>query len=183
MTFSSREIGMGWVTAIVVIGALTYAYLDPVFKDWDRIRGEIENVRDDAYEESRTILLKPGLQKKWDRILESVPRHPAGEDVTARMMKEIEQQASAHGYTIVQRNAEREEVEQEYSSIDIATRGTATLDGIVSFVYELKSAAAMLNVKQLRIDKDKHRYKIRLTVNCVYGREVATASIAVPGES
>jgi hypothetical protein len=181
--FSAREIGLGWATATVVIGALTYSYLDPVVKDWDRIRNAIEDVRDDAYEERRTILLKPRLQEEWDLILESVPRHREGEDVTARLMKEIEQQASAHGYTIIQRNAEKEEVEQEYSSIDIATRGTATLDGIVRFVYELKSSAAMMNVKQLRIDKDKNRYKIRLTVNCVYGREAATAAVADLGES
>lgn len=181
MTLTAREIGLGWATAIVVLGAVTYAYLDPVLKDWDRVRSEIETVRDSIYEEKRIVLKKPGLQKEWDRIIESVPRHPVGEDVTARLMKEIEQQASAHGYTIVQREAEKEEVEQEYSSIDIATRGHAGLDGIVRFVYELESSAAMMTVKQLRIDKDKGRYKIRLTVNCVYGREVETASVAGPG--
>jgi len=171
MKLSMRELALAWITGVIILIALTYTLLEPVIEEWRSIRSDMAEVGEDIRDEQNTISLGPQWEARLDGILQSVPRHAPGVDVTASLLKEIEAQTESHGFGVVQRNAGEEEVHPEFSSLDIQYRGNASLDSIVSFLYELKSPSAMLEVKQLKIDKDKHDYSVRVTINCLYGRQ------------
>lgn len=170
MKLSLRELALAWITGLIVIMALTYAFLEPVIRELSRLRKDAEEARAQIVAEQGTIQLGPQWKSRLDKILLSVPRHAKGVDVTASLLKEIEAQTESCGFAIVQRNAGEEEVHPEFSSLDIQYRGNGSLESVVRFLFELKSTSAMLEVKLLKIDKDKRDYNVRVTINCLYGR-------------
>lgn len=176
MTLSGRELGMACATGLLVLAAASYIYLEPAVKEIVRIGSQVDDRQQDIDKREYLIRQEPQWNQKWNAILDVVPRHQPDVDVTAHLMREIEQQARAHGYNVTRRNSEEEEQFEEYSTIAIDTRGTCeSLRSIVSFLYNLKSTAAMMDVRHVKIDKDKFEYKVRVTINCIYGRR-ATGS-------
>lgn len=176
MKLNAREIVLVWLTCVVMIGAATFYFVDPVLQQTALSRQSILDVERDIADEQRLVALGPRWQQRLDRILADLPRHDPGFDVTATLLREIEAQAARHDFSLAERRAEREEVQAEYSELDIACRGSAPLAGAVAFLYHLRSPSALLEVRQLRIEKDKFDYRVRVTINCVYGRNESAES-------
>ena len=170
MTLSSREITLGWVTGLAVLVAATLHFGQPVLDAWSKAVKDTAAVADQIDEEQRTVDLGPRWQERLQTALAGLPRHAVGVDVTAALLREIETQAAQAGLALAERRAGTEEVQAEYSSLEISCRGSASLEAVVTFLYHLRSPTALMEVTQLRIESDKTDYRVRLTVNCVYGR-------------
>jgi len=180
MKLNTREIVLAWLTGVVVLFVGTYALCEPIWNDMQRVRADMEELQSDVDTERRLVQLGPRWDEKLDGILAGLPRHAPTFDVTASLLREIEAQASAQGYRLSERRADSEEVHSDYSELDISCLGSSSLNGIVGFLYDLRSKTAMMEVKQLRIEKDKFDYRVRVTINCVYGRDGQAPSTGGP---
>ncbi|MDZ4198520.1 MAG: hypothetical protein U1E27_04450 [Kiritimatiellia bacterium] len=117
-------------------------------------------------------------------IRNRLPRHPAGQDVTADLLRDFERSARDQSVALTRREADRERREGELFEVSITGTWEAELDALVRFLYALETEGRMRQIRQLTISPSReNRLKGSVVVDHAYTRETEAAPRSGAGES
>ncbi len=176
MKLNMREIGLAWITAIVVVLAGTYWFAQPKAQEWKDIEKALQNLEWKKKEAQHLLAGRDEVNQQLEQIRGKLPAHAAGKDVTAELLRMLERTAQQHGLVLLRREAERERSAGDIYEVSINCNWEGELEAIVHFLYALQTQGAILDVRQLTmspIPGGKVRLKGNCTVDFAYTRPAA----------
>lgn len=182
MKLSNREMVLGWSTLLIVLGAILYwiaAGRWEVARNLARERAGLSRQLRDA---QRLLGRRGEVDARLDAVRERLPRHEPGKDVTADILRDLENTARAHQVTLTRRDADRERRAGELMEVSVTCTWEADLEGLVRFLYALESQGVMRQVRQLTVSPGPdRRLKGNIVADHAYLRGSADAPAAPPG--
>ena len=176
MKISTRELGLGWVTAMVLILAGTYWFGQPKAKAWKNAAKEREALAWQMKEIDHLLSDQTNVNQRLDVLRKQLPSHPQGKDVTAELLMTLERTAQQHGLILLRREPEKEKSVDDLYEVAINCTWESTLDALVHFLYALHIQGAILDIRQLTVTPGQggpDRLKGNFTVDCAYTRTPA----------
>jgi len=172
MKISRREVVLAWVTAVVVVAGLTYAFCEPRIKEYRQVMAEQQEMLKRTQLDERLGAQKSVWQTRVNEISMGLPLVPTNKDVTADMLITMEGIAKAHGINLLRREAEREQKHGDIYELAINCTWEGSLESLVSFLLELQKQGAMLDLTQLSVKPEKGLLKGGFVVSCAYRKDV-----------
>ncbi|MFH0954395.1 MAG: type 4a pilus biogenesis protein PilO [Verrucomicrobiota bacterium] len=173
MRFSNRELTLAWLTTVTVVLGGTYWFGQPMTKEWkDSIRAR-ENLAYRRKEAGRLLDEKEAVNQRLQALRQQLPQYPAGQDVTAELLKTLERTAQEEGVVLLRREPEKEKSVGDLYEVAINCTWEGELEGIVQFLYALQVQGAILDIRQLTMSPLQggvKRLKGNFTVDCAYTR-------------
>ena len=182
MNISTREMGLAWVTAMVLILAGTYWFGQPKAKAWKDAAKEREALGWRMKEIDHLLGDQTNVNQRLAALRKQLPQHPQGKDVTAELLMTLERTAQQHGLILLRREPEKEKSVGDLYEVAINCTWESNLDGLVHFLYALQVQGAILDIRQLTVAPGQggpDRLKGNFTVDCAYTR-LASGREAVP---
>jgi Tfp pilus assembly protein PilO len=176
MKISTREMGLAWVTTVVLTLAATYWFGQPKAKAWKDAVKDRETLRWKMKEIEHLLGDQANVNQRLAVLREQLPQHPRGKDVTAELLMTIERTAQQHGLILLRREPEKEKSVDDLYEVAINCAWESTLDALVHFLYALQIQGAILDIRQLTMTPGQgspDRLKGNFTVNCAYTRAPA----------
>jgi hypothetical protein len=176
MKISTREMGLAWVTAMVLILAGTYWFGQPKAKAWKDAAKEREALGWRMKEIDHLLSDETNVNRRLDALRKQLPSHPQGKDVTAELLMTLERTAQQHGLILLRREPEKEKSVGDLYEVAINCTWESTLDALVHFLYALHIQGAILDIRQLTVTPGQggpDRLKGNFTVDCAYTRAAA----------
>jgi Tfp pilus assembly protein PilO len=173
---SSREIGLAWFTAIVLVLAGTYFFVQPRVDAWKEAVKADDNLQRQRRDLERTAERRPEVDRKLADLRKQLPQHPAGKDVTAELLKTLERTAQASNLVLLRREPEKEKNVEDLYEVAINCQWEGDLEAVVRFLYALQVQGAILDVSQLTMSPASGgpgRLKGNFSVDCAYSRTSA----------
>ncbi len=175
---SNREITLGWLTALVILGGLTFWGAQSKLEEW---RSTYKD-RDALARRVRTAQRMLNKQEEWQTQFQSLmgelPSHPMGKDVTADLLKTLERTSQDHGLTLLRREPKDEKNLGNLYQVSIICTWEGDLKALVQFLYAVHTKGAILDIRQLTvtpIQGKADRLKGGFTVDCAYTRTEQSA--------
>jgi hypothetical protein len=176
MKISTREMGLAWVTAMVLILAGTYWFGQPRAKAWKDAVKERQELGWKLKEIDHLLSDQTNINQRLDALRKQLPSHPQGKDVTAELLMTLERTAQQHGVILLRREPEKEKSVGDLYEVAINCTWESSLDALVHFLYALHIQGAILDVRQLTVTPGQggpDRLKGNFTVDCAYTRTAA----------
>jgi Tfp pilus assembly protein PilO len=170
---SIREMGLAWVTAVVIILTGTYWLCQPKANAWKAAIKEREALGWKMKEMNHLLGDQTNVNQRLDVLRKQLPQHPQGKDVTAELLMTIERTAQQHGLVLLRREPEKEKSVGDLYEVAINCMWESTLDALVHFLYALQIQGAILDIRQLTMTPGQggpDRLKGSFTVDCAYTR-------------
>ena len=174
MKLSSREVGLGIATGVLLLFGLTFMVVVPKIKMWqERIETQQAQVR-------RIEVLERlvGDRARWDKRLAELrtrlSRYPAATDVTADYLKILERVAKDSIVSLVQRKPQKEKRQGDCYEMPIDCTWEGDLNGLVRFLYALDQENVTMDMEDLSVSLvagGKGRLKGNFTLMCIYTRD------------
>lgn len=184
MKISSRELGLAWVTTMVLILAGTYWFGQPRAKAWKAAAKEREELGWKMKEIDHLLSDQTNVNQRLDVLRKQLPSHPQGKDVTAELLMTLERTAQQHSLILLRREPEKEKSVGDLYEVAINCTWESTLDALVHFLYALHIQGAILDIRQLTVTPGQggpDRLKGNFTVDCAYTRTPAEQEAAPQG--
>ena len=181
MKISAREMGLAWLTAMVLILAATYWFGQPKAKAWKAAVKDREALTRKMKEINRLLEDQTNVNQRLDALRKQLPQHPVGKDVTAELLITLERTAQQHGLILLRREPEKEKSVDDLYEVAINCTWESTLDALVHFLYALQIQGAILDIRQLTLTPGQggpDRLKGNFTVDCAYTRMPAERQAA-----
>ena len=159
---------------VVVLLALTYWLGSPKVEEWKNaveVRQDLR-MRMDALE--GRLSRKDVWEKKLAEFREKLPRHPANKEVTAELLKSLEQTARQHSLTLLRREPEKEKSVDDLYEVAIHCTWQGDLGALVHFLYAIQTQGVILDIRQLTVNPAKGEAEMltgSFTVDYAYTRE------------
>ena len=174
MKLNPREMILAWLTLVVVVCVVTYNLAGGAIADWKQLKETQKGL--DARKNIAEHLLQqqPVLMARLNEVSKGLPSHPEGKDVTADLLRTIEQTARANGLVLTSRQPDNEEPSGDLFELAIHCRWQGDLESLTRFLYALQIQGAMLDVSQLTVapaDTPGGQLKGRFTVDMAYTRQ------------
>lgn len=173
MKLSNREMMLTWLTGVTLLIGFTF------WLGYSKYQ-EINKTKDDARALSRTMKRlqgtvdsKPEWEARFDTELAKLPRHPEGKDVTAELLKTLEQLASDHGLMLVRREPKPEKSIGDLYEVAINCTWEADLKALTHFLYAVYDKGVILDIRQLSVAPvtgQTGKLKGGFVVDCAYTR-------------
>lgn len=176
MKVSTRELTLAWLTLVTVILGGTYLAgrrLAGEWKDSMKARQSLARQRRAA---EQLLQDRPAVDEKLQALRSQLPQYPAGQDVTAELMKTLERTAQENGVVLMRRDPEKEKSVGDLYEVGISCQWEAELEAMVRFLYALQVQGAILDIRQLAmspIQGGPRRLKGTFTVDCAFTRATA----------
>ena len=183
MKISTREMGLAWVTAMVLILAGTYWFGQPKAKVWKDAAKEREALGWRMKEIDHLLSDETNVNRRLDALRKQLPSHPQGKDVTAELLMTLERTAQQHGLILLRREPEKEKSVGDLYEVAINCTWESSLDGLIHFLYALQIQGAILDIRQLTVTPGQggpDRLKGNFTVDCAYTRQGAGSQTSSP---
>lgn len=174
MKISTRELVLGWVTAVTVLLGVTYWIGEPKAQEWKTTIKARDGLELRKKEAQHLIGGREDINSRFDALREKLPKHPAGKDVTAELLITIERTAQQHGLVLLRREPEQERSVGDLYEVAINCTWEGELDALAHFLYALQVQGAILDIRQLSATPGPSgpgRLKGNFTVDCAYSRE------------
>lgn len=177
MRVSTRELGLLWITVVVVVSWLSYRWIDPrlaALREREASLGQMERER---------LLAEREISRKSeyeDRLMEfrgQLPSHSRDARVTADLLRMIENTARDSNLVLLKREPEDERSLGEIYEVSIKCTWEGTLEALVRFLYTIQAQGAILDIRFLTVSpKSGEAEMLRgsFTVDCAYSREEIT---------
>lgn len=174
MKISTRELVLGWLTMVTVLLGITYWLGLPKADEWKNAikAGDALELR--KKEAQHLIGGREDINQRFDVLRQSLPKHPAGKDVTAELLITLERTAQQHGLVLLRREPEQERSVGDLYEVAINCTWEGELDALTHFLYALQVQGAILDIRQLSATPGPGgpgRLKGNFTVDCAYSRE------------
>lgn len=174
MKLSSRELGLGITTGVLLLFGLTFLVGVPKIKVWQE-RIETQKAQARRIEVAERLV---GDRARWDKRLADLrtrlSRYPAAMDVTADYLKILERVAKDNNITLVQRKPQKEKRQGDCYEMPIDCTWEGDLNGLVHFLYALDQENVTMDMEDLSVSLvagGKGRLKGNFTLMCIYTRE------------
>jgi Tfp pilus assembly protein PilO len=157
----------------VLIG-ITYWILEPRWKKWEERQEEMKLLRERMQVTAHLLEQKDKWEEKFVRLRDELPRYPAGRQVTAELLKNIEQTARRHNLTLLRREPEKPEDMGDLYEVAIHCTWDSELEPLTHFLYAIQIQGAILDIRNLSVTPMKGapgRLKGSFTVDCAFTRE------------
>lgn len=176
MKISTRELTLAWLTVVTVVLGGTYLVGRRMAVEWkDSMKARQSLARQKRAAE---VLLRErdGVNGKLQALRSQLPQYPAGQDVTAELMKTLERTAQENGMVLTRRDPEKEKSVGDLYEVAINCQWEGELDAVVRFLYALQVQGAILDVRQLTMrptQGGQRRLTGTFTVDCAFTRATA----------
>ncbi len=176
MTLTRREMILAW-SALLALFTLVLAVT--VSRRWEadrRLARERDGLARQVRAAERLLAGRSEAESRLDALRAQLPRHPAGRDVTADLLRDMEQLAREHGVTLTRREADRERPAGDLFEVSVTCSWEAELDGLMRFLYALEAEGRMRQIRHLTISPAREqRLRGTVIVDHAYVREPGTA--------
>ncbi|MCX6991759.1 MAG: hypothetical protein NT011_01305 [Kiritimatiellaeota bacterium] len=174
MKLSSREVGLGITTGVLLLFGLTFLVGASKIKVWqERIETQKAQVR--RIEVSKRLV---GDRARWDKRLADLhtrlSRYPVTMDVTADYLKILGRVAKDNSITLVQIKPQKEKPQGDCYEMPVDCTWEGDLNGLVHFLYALEQENVTMDMEDLSVSLvagGKGRLKGNFTLMCIYTRE------------
>ena len=174
MRVSNRELILGWLTLAVVLAAGTYWFVAPKFKEWKESTAKMEDISRQIQLTHHRIAQRPTWEAKLGDLRGQLPAHDMNKEVTAELLKNLEQTAREHGLSLLRREPEAEEsLGDGLYEVAIHCTWEGELSALVHFLYAIQLQGVILDIRQLTVSPTKgagEQLKGSFTVDCAYTR-------------
>jgi len=181
MKLNNREILLSWTVLLTVLLLALYLIGAKRWKQ-DRQLAEERVVLSQRLRDTERLLARRGeVDAQLASMRDRLPKHPPGQDVTADILRDLENTARENKVTLTRRDAERERRAGELLEVSVTCSWEADLDGLVHFLYALESQGVMRQVRQVTVNPaQENRLKGNIVVDHAYTRESGTAAPSKP---
>lgn len=180
MKVSNRELVLGWFTLVVVLLAGTYWFVAPRVSAWKESTQRMEDIAREIQLTRHRIEQRPTWEGRLSELRGQLPSHDMSKEVTAELLKNLEQTAREHGLSLLRREPEAEENRGDgLYEVAIHCTWEGELSALVHFLYAIQMQGVILDIRQLTVTPTQgpgESLKGSFTVDCAYTRQEA-----VPG--
>ncbi len=174
MKLNPREAALTWATLVVALAALSWWFGAPYAQQWRDLEEAHARLAQREEVAREYLARRASWQARLDDLRGQLPRHPPEKDVTADLLKMLEQTSQRQGLSLTRREPERERAVENLAEVSINCTWEGSLDALVRFLYAVQSQGAMLDVSQLSAQPVRGatgRLKGSFTLNGAYLRE------------
>jgi Tfp pilus assembly protein PilO len=173
MKLSNREMMLAWVTAVTLVVGFTFWLGYSKYQEMNKTREDARALARTLKRLQKTVDSKPEWEARFGEELSRLPRHPEGKDVTAELLKTLEQMASDHGLILVRREPKPEKSIGDLYEVAINCTWEANLKALTHFLYAVHEKGVILDVRQLSVAPvtgQPGKLKGGFVVDCAYTR-------------
>lgn len=182
MKLSNREMILGWSTLLIVLGAVLYWIGAGRWEEVRVLARDRAGLARQLRNTERLLGRRGDVDARLAVVRERLPRHAPGKDVTADILRDLENTARAHQVTLTRRDADRERQAGELMEVSVTCTWEADLEGMVRFLYALESQGVMRQVRQMTASPGPdRRLKGNIVADHAYIRGSDDAPAAQPG--
>lgn len=173
MRLSAREWRLLWLTLTAALAAATWAVADGRLRAWRELgdrRRALEQRRGIA---ERYLRREPELQRELEALRQALPRYADKEPVASELLGRIGAMETGSGLRLLSKDPRPERVVEDLCETTIQCQWEGDLDSLVKFLYAVLSQGAMMDVRQLtvqRADEKTDRLRGALTLGYAYVR-------------
>ncbi len=135
---------------------------------------QVRELKDRIAFQKELIAAKPDWAARYDAVKDQMPVFEPGRPVDTYWLNKMDNAANKNNVRIRNRQAKAETVISDVSEFPIEVRDwEATLESMLSFMIDLQSEGAMLDVRELRVSPIANRQgylKGSFTLYCAYMR-------------
>ena len=177
MKIAARELNLLGLTLAVVLLALSYLALEPLFQEWADFRAQREDLL--ARQEAAQQLLdsRPTVEARLAEFRQGLPVFSAGKKAEAELLQSLEKMVGQHNLTLTRREPDAERQAGDLYETAITCYWEGDLAALVHFLYAQQSQGAVSDVRQLSVqpaggkDAPADSLKGTFTIDYAYRRE------------
>ena len=187
MKIAARELNLLGLTLAVVLLALSYLALEPLFQEWADFRAQREDLLARQAAAQQLLDSRDAVEAKLEEFRQGLPVFAAGKKVEAELLQALEKMVGQHNLALTRREAAPERQAGDLYETAITCYWEGDLAALVNFLYAQQSQGAVSDVRQLSVqpaggkDVPADRLKGTFTIDYAYRREAgATESKPEP---
>jgi|APTNR8051073442_1049403.scaffolds.fasta_scaffold00131_43 Tfp pilus assembly protein PilO len=151
MKLSRRELILAFSTGLVVVVGLSYLLGAPALARWKAATEQRTKLGDQRKLAQRLIAQRGEWEARYVEQRGTIPMHTTNEQVSAVILKRVEQLATENGLTLARVQPDKEKTIGELSELAIDCAWEGTLEPLVRFLYAVQKHGAILDVRQLTV--------------------------------
>ena len=178
MKLSEREIRLAGATLVVVLIGMTFWIGEPRYQEWKENSRDMELLVRRQVAAQRMLDQAADLDERLAQLRAELPRYAPGMDVTAQLLRNLQQVADAHGLLLLRREPEPERRIGDLYELAITCSWEGELAALVHFLYAWQAQGAIVDIRQLTVTPVRgspERLRGTLTVDFAYSRGVPDA--------
>ena len=181
MKIAARELNLLGLTLAVVLLALTYLALEPMFQEWADFRAQREDLLARQAAAQQLLDSRDAVEAKLEEFRQGLPVFAAGKKVEAELLQALEKMVGQHNLALTRREASPERQAGDLYETAITCYWEGDLAALVNFLYAQQSQGAVSDVRQLSVqpaggkDVPADRLKGTFTIDYAYRREAGAA--------
>lgn len=173
MRLAPREAALGLCTAAVALIAVTMIIATPKIDKWKELRQERVNILKQIERDGRLLNEKANWDREYAKLSKMMPAFPYDQKMDVHWLSVMDDIAAKNGVKISTRQVGEEKKQGDVYELPIECKEwEGTLDAIAHFLFDMQSAGAMLDIRQLLVKpQGKGILRGRFTLYCAYMRE------------
>ena len=151
MIFSRRDFNLVMIMLAVLLGGLTYLFVEPMYTQWrqvSEVRSRLEQQRDVA---QRMLRTRPEWQEKLDELRGTLPGYGVNEAVVAELLRQVRRLADENNVVTTRITPDAEKSIGDLHELAVECAWEADLEQLVRFLYAVQVAGATLDIRQMTI--------------------------------
>ena len=183
MKISPRELLLAWMTACVILLAVSFWICLPKVKVWKELNAKRQAVTRRIEVAGNLIAQRPVWEKRLQEVALKLTKYPADQDVTADYLKTLETIVKDNGVTLSKRQPQKEKRHGELYELAIDCTWEADLSALVHFLHALEQQKVTMDVDDLSVSLvagGKGMLKGNFAMICLYTRKGAPSAAPAP---
>ncbi len=152
MKLSSRELRLAIATGLALVGVGTYSLISSRWTAWQQLAADREKLEDRLALARQRLDRGPDTERRLAMLRQSLPLAPAEQDVTAQLLRTLEDLAARHGLALTRRDAEKERPTGDLYELSVNCVWEGSLDALTRFLYSVLELGASYDISQLVVN-------------------------------
>lgn len=172
MRMNPRELVLLLATLAVALFGVSYLAMRPKAREWKAIRETKAELRRQVARDRELIASREQWAGELETLSGLLTEVPAGQKVDVFWLTMMDGKAEQHGIKVLRRSAGEEKRMGDVYEMPIECQDwEGDLKSLVHFLFDLQSAGAMLDIRQLQVrPKSGAELKGRFSLSCAYTR-------------
>lgn len=149
MKLSAREMTLGCATMAVLVVAGTWMWAEPRLTAVEDSRKTERSCKQMIDRARKLLAHEDDWKARLGTLRDKLPQYGEEEQVTAEIMKMLEQQAANTGLSLLKATPEKEKKIGDLYEMSINYRWEGELTALIHFLYDLQSKGVNLDIKRL----------------------------------
>jgi hypothetical protein len=174
MKVSNREFILFWITALIVLMAITLWFCSPKINAWKELN-EIRKTMQKRIElDERVVSQRQQWHKRLQDVAQRLSKYPADQDVTADCLRILETLVKENSVTISSRTPQKEKRHKELYELAIICQWEADLNSLIKFLHAVSQQKTTMDIGDLSVtvvEGGKGKLKGSFSLVCLYTRQ------------